>query len=508
MDGTPDNDHGANSASALQSMLLQSDGDRILLLPAWPEDWDVSFRLCAGGNTSVECEYRAGRVQSLKVTPASRLADVVDFSSPARRVRTLLEVACADRNHLFGLPPMLDARPIPGPATRPWLERHGECFDGTRAGPWPDCLFRASTLYAFAFDGAVRDPDVPARVVRRTPLAGGTNEPVTIVKFEYDQPLDPFALAAPSRGSLTAGHGGTTVDLGEVRTFDRVEVTLDNPGYRRGQARSFEVQVRDEPGEWRTVHRGRVFGMICSQRFEPVSARRVRLVTDAAVRQFDLFRDGAIRVLILSGQNNHDWRTTTPKLRSILEADGRFRVEVAERPDRCTVETFGRFDVVLGNWNAWGDAAIKSWPAATREAFLDFLRRGGGYVTIHAGSSSFYDWPEYQQIGGMFWTLDVTSHGAPHEFPVEFPIDHPITHGLATFRTKDELWLRPGVHPAARVIATGEGQPLAVTTELGRGRGFALLLGHSAEFMNSSGFGALLRRGAEWAATGKVDPAK
>ena len=36
MDYTPDNDHGAVSADALQSMLLQSDGKRIFLLPSWP----------------------------------------------------------------------------------------------------------------------------------------------------------------------------------------------------------------------------------------------------------------------------------------------------------------------------------------------------------------------------------------------------------------------------------------------------------------------------------------
>ena len=39
------------------------------------------------------------------------------------------------------------------------------------------------------------------------------------------------------------------------------------------------------------------------------------------------------------------------------------------------------------------------------------------------------------------------------------------------------LWLKPGVHPAAQVLATGDGQTLAVATSLGQGRGFALLLG-------------------------------
>ncbi len=214
-----------------------------------------------------------------------------------------------------------------------------------------------------------------------------------------------------------------------------------------------------------------------------------------------------LRVLLFSGQNNHDWKTTTPRLKAILESSGRFTVEVTEQPESCTAATLTNVDVILSNWNAWGDARVKEWPAATRAAFLDFLRAGKGYVSIHAGSSSFYDWPEYQQIGGMFWSLPVTNHGPPHEFHVLFTGEHPITQGLSPFQTKDELWLKPGVHPAAQVIATADGESLAVVTQLGAGRGFSLLLGHAAEFMETPGFQALLTRGTEWAATGKVRPA-
>jgi hypothetical protein len=60
----------------LQEMLLQTDGDRIYLLPCWPKDVDVSFRLHAPGNTVVECHYQGGTVQSLSVTPKARKEDV------------------------------------------------------------------------------------------------------------------------------------------------------------------------------------------------------------------------------------------------------------------------------------------------------------------------------------------------------------------------------------------------------------------------------------------------
>ena len=294
MDGTPDNDHGANSVNTLQSMLMQSDGKKIYLLPAWPEDWDTSFKLCAPDNTTVECEYRNGKVLSLKVTPASRRADIVDRSSPDNRIRTLIHIACADRNYLFGLPPMLDAQPKPGPATGPWLKNYGECLDGTKAGPWADCLFKGRTLYAFSFNGKTATaPQIAATAVRQMDLTGDSQSPVRILKVEYDRELEPLALAAPSRDSLMAGNGGaTTVDFGQPRTFDRLEFTIDNPGHRHGDGKGFELQTQQPDGTWKTNHSGKVYGMIYAKRFAPVSAQQVRLVISAKVSQFDVFAPG------------------------------------------------------------------------------------------------------------------------------------------------------------------------------------------------------------------------
>jgi hypothetical protein len=75
-DWTPDQDHGGVLMKAFQAMLLQTDGQKIFLLPAWPKDWNVEFRLQAPQRTVVEGVYRDGKVASLKVTPESRRADV------------------------------------------------------------------------------------------------------------------------------------------------------------------------------------------------------------------------------------------------------------------------------------------------------------------------------------------------------------------------------------------------------------------------------------------------
>ncbi len=76
-DWLPDQDHGGNLMTTIHLMLLQADGDRIFLLPAWPREWDVSFKLHAPRNTTVECLYRAGKIEKLVVTPEDRLKDIV-----------------------------------------------------------------------------------------------------------------------------------------------------------------------------------------------------------------------------------------------------------------------------------------------------------------------------------------------------------------------------------------------------------------------------------------------
>ncbi len=76
-DWLPDQNHGGNLLNTTDLMLLQSDGDKIRLLPAWPKDWDVSFKLHAAANTTVECIFRGGKVEKLTVTPPARALDVI-----------------------------------------------------------------------------------------------------------------------------------------------------------------------------------------------------------------------------------------------------------------------------------------------------------------------------------------------------------------------------------------------------------------------------------------------
>lgn len=251
----------------------------------------------------------------------------------------------------------------------------------------------------------------------------------------------------------------------------------------------------------------------------------------AAQTTLPLFRPGAIRALIFSGRNNHDWRTTTPELRRILLDTGRFDVRVIEEPAGVTAETLSAYQVLVLDYNG------PRWGAATERAVENFVRSGGGLVPVHAASYAFVGlpvlgeghvrtsileppWPEYAELIGGHFSQEAppTGHGERHTFRVTFvDRDHPVTRGLQeSFLTNDELYHRMRMKPQARVLATafddpkfggtGREEPVLWTVAYGKGRVFHTVLGHDVAAMREPGFRLTFARGVEWAATGQVAP--
>jgi len=248
-----------------------------------------------------------------------------------------------------------------------------------------------------------------------------------------------------------------------------------------------------------------------------------------------------ISVLLVDGQNNHKWQETTPMLKKHLESAGIFEVEVATSPAQGSDmggfnPKFADYDVVVSNYN--GDL----WNASTRKAFEDFVKNGGGFVSVHAADNSFREWSEYNKmigIGGWggrnetdgpyvrYWqdkiVRDVSpgsggSHGKQHEFVIDARVmDHPIMKGLPRhwMHGQDELYDRlrgPAENMTILATATstketngsGFDEPLLMVLSYGEGRVFHTALGHYKPAINCVGFITTLQRGTEWAATGKV----
>ncbi|MBL7153204.1 MAG: DUF1080 domain-containing protein, partial [Phycisphaerae bacterium] len=249
----------------------------------------------------------------------------------------------------------------------------------------------------------------------------------------------------------------------------------------------------------------------------------------------------SLTAVIVDGQNNHSWQTTTPPLKTLLEETGMFKVDVATSPaggkpmDSFKPE-FAKYDVVVMNYT--GD----DWPLETQKALVDYMNKGGGLVIFHAADNAFPKWPEYNEmigIGGwggrneksgpmVRWknnkmVLDNSpgrggTHGPQHEFQlITRDRHHPMMAGLPEkwMHAKDELYsnLR-GPAKNMKILATayadpakggtGEHEPALFTIRYGKGRVFHTVLGHGAEQLKSVGFIVTYQRGAEWAATGRV----
>jgi len=217
-----------------------------------------------------------------------------------------------------------------------------------------------------------------------------------------------------------------------------------------------------------------------------------------------LLAEDSLKVLIITGQNNHNWKENSPIIKWILEDSGRFTVDMSTTPEavpnaprtpkgiltpdqkakhetemskwkekKAEIEKAGEeawktwrpkfsdYDVVLSDYNG------KLWPDNVRADFIKYVQNGGGLVIVHAADNSFAEWPEYNEmigVGGwggrneksgpmIRWkdgkvVFDTTpgaggTHGKQHEFIVETrDAEHPIMKGLPLKwkHAQDELY--------------------------------------------------------------------
>jgi uncharacterized protein len=262
-----------------------------------------------------------------------------------------------------------------------------------------------------------------------------------------------------------------------------------------------------------------------------------------------------LRVLIVDGVNNHDWRPTTAAVAGLLRSSGRFDVDVSTSPPRDAPAQdwarwrprFASYDVVLSNFNGGDRPGAIMWPEEVRRAFEAYVRGGGGFVSLHAANNAFPDWTAYEEMVGLLWRdrsfgpslyfgaseqrIIVPTgeglepgHGPRHDFIITtLPTGHPITRGFPRQWQHVSEQLTHGQHGRDHVVRgkaityltyawsqdSKAREPMDWVRRYGRGRVYVTMLGHSwvgepSPNLDSPGFQALLLRGTEWAGSGRV----
>jgi type 1 glutamine amidotransferase len=250
-----------------------------------------------------------------------------------------------------------------------------------------------------------------------------------------------------------------------------------------------------------------------------------------------------ISVLIVDGQNNHNWKATTAAMKEMLEKTRRFTVDVATTPGSKAAKEawdkfrpdFAKYGAVLMNYN--GD----SWPEEVCKSFEKYMTDGGGLVFYHAAVFAFADWKAFNDMMGMGWrnanqgmrlTIDAdgkevrtpsgegpgSGHGPSHAFGIDVrDPKHPVMEGLPAkfMHVKDELYhgMRgplTGMHILATAFSdkksggTDTNEPMVWTVPVGKGKVLVTLLGHDVAATTAPSSAVILNRGLEWVATGKV----
>ena len=191
-------------------------------------------------------------------------------------------------------------------------------------------------------------------------------------------------------------------------------------------------------------------------------------------------------------------------IKAIGEQDG-FRVDATEDASVFTDGNLEKYEVVI-----YLSTSGEVLDAAQRAAFENFIRRGGGFVGIHAATDTGYEWPWYGGLVGNYFRRHPVIQTATL---VVVDPSHPSTRHLPIRWTRSDEWydfrndLASDVTVLIRIDETsyrggrmGANHPMAWHHEYDGGRAWYTALGHTVSSYSEPLFLDHIRGGISWAA--------
>ena len=196
-------------------------------------------------------------------------------------------------------------------------------------------------------------------------------------------------------------------------------------------------------------------------------------------------------------------------LKQLGESSPRFEITASEDVAVFTAENLRRYGAVM--FFTTGELPMND---AQKQALIDFVRGGGGFLGVHSATDTFYQWPEYGNlIGGYFdqhpWHQGVRIEVADRSDPLVAFLGTSIAISDEIYQIRDfdvggsHVLLR--LDPASVDLARNNvhrhpyGWPLAWTRSFGSGRVFYTALGHEEAVWRDARYQMLLRNAVLWA---------
>jgi type 1 glutamine amidotransferase len=196
-------------------------------------------------------------------------------------------------------------------------------------------------------------------------------------------------------------------------------------------------------------------------------------------------------VTVTKGFRHSSIPTAEKVLGELAQKSGAFEVDYvrtdAEMAQKMTADALKNYDGVIFA-NTTGEL-----PLPDKQAFLDWIKSGKGFVGMHSASDTFHPFPPYaEMLGGEF----KIHHTQAHVDCINQDPKHPACREFGpTFHVKDEIYLMKDFdrskvhgllgldkHPADKSpegdAQTSGDYPIAWCKEYGQGRVFYTSLGH------------------------------